>query len=63
VASLSPGAVLLSVCVEQIFEASESNFVDTNETGLICQELDANCDAMRKAVAELEAQVKGTTHT
>lgn len=59
VALLSPGAVLLSVCVERIFEASENNFADSEETGLICQELDANCDSVRKAVAELETQVKG----
>jgi hypothetical protein len=59
VASLSPGAILLKVCVERIFAASENNFADREDTSLICQELDANCDAMRKAVAELESQVKG----
>ena len=63
VASLTPGAVLLSVCVERIFEASENNFANHEEADLICQELDANCDAMRKAVAELETQVKGAAHS
>jgi len=63
VASLSPGAVLLSVCVERIFDASENNFANRDETDLICQELDANCDAVRQAVAQLETQVKGATRT
>jgi methyl-accepting chemotaxis protein len=62
VSSLTPGAILLSVCVERISQASENNLSNREEADLICQELDANCDAMRKAVAELETQVKGTTH-
>jgi len=61
VASRSPVAILLSVCAERISKASENNFADRAEAALICQELDANCDAMRKAVSELESQVKGVS--
>lgn len=63
VASLSPGATLLSVCVERISVASQANFANQVEASLICQELDANCDAMRRAVAELEAQVRGAARS
>jgi hypothetical protein len=38
---------------------TEEEKIQRDETDLICQELDANCDAMRQAVAQLETQVKG----
>jgi hypothetical protein len=59
VASLGPGATLLSQCVATIAEASQQSSTTPAETAIICEELNAHADDMRRAVAELTAQVKG----
>lgn len=59
VSNLGPGATLLGVCVERISEASKNKFSDPDEARFIIQELTANCNSMRTAVAELESQVTG----
>lgn len=59
--SLGPGATLLSVCVERIAEHSQQEKPDREEAGLICQELNAHAEEMRKAVLELLHHVQGSS--
>ena len=57
--SLGPGATLLSECVGRISEVSQGQTVDPMEAKIICGELDAHADSMRKAVLELAKHVSG----
>ena len=57
--SLGPGATLLSVCVERIAETSRSETPDPEQTVIICGELNAHAEDMRRAVLALAAQVEG----
>jgi hypothetical protein len=56
--TLGPGATLLSGCINQISEASRKG-MDQQTTTIICQELDAHAEDMRKSVVELETLVLG----
>jgi len=59
VRSLGPGATLLGVCAERIAEASQKKFSDAEEATIICEELSAHADDMRKAVLQLAYHVQG----
>jgi methyl-accepting chemotaxis protein len=59
VRSLAPGATLLSGCVEKIAEVTQQKTPNLEETSIICDELNAHADDMRKAVLELARQVRG----
>ena len=59
VRSLGPGASLLTGCVERIASVSQQERPDPEEAGIICDELNAHADDMRKAVLELARQVRG----
>jgi methyl-accepting chemotaxis protein len=60
VRNLGPGATLLGVSVERIAEASQSKTPSAEESAIICEELNAHADNMRKAVLELARQVEGS---
>lgn len=60
VKSLAPGADLLGVCAERIAVTSRSKTANPQDAEVICEELQAHCNDMRSAVAELVAQVHGT---
>jgi methyl-accepting chemotaxis protein len=57
--SLGPGATLLSNSVERIAEASRASSTTPEEAVVICEELNAHADDMRKTVGELIAVVSG----
>ena len=59
VRSLGPGATLLTGCVERIAMVSQQERPDPEEASIICDELNAHADDMRKAVLELARQVRG----
>ncbi|HZR80271.1 MAG TPA: hypothetical protein VFD92_04160 [Candidatus Binatia bacterium] len=59
VQTLGPGATLLGQCVASIAEASQRESTTPEEAAIICEELNAHCEDMRRAAAELTAQVKG----
>jgi methyl-accepting chemotaxis protein len=59
VRSLGPGATLLSGCVEKIAEVTQQQTPSAEEASIICEELNAHADDMRKAVLELARQVRG----
>ena len=59
VRTLGPGATLLSASVERIAENSQSKTANQEESSIICEELNAHADDMRKTVNELETLVKG----
>ncbi len=56
---LGPGATLLASSVNRIAEASQRGTTTPEEAGIICEELDAHADEMRKSVGELESLVHG----
>jgi hypothetical protein len=60
VRNLGPGATLLAVSVERIAEASQSQTPSQEEAAIICEELNAHADNMRKAVLELARHVEGS---
>jgi len=60
VRNLAPGATLLGVSVERIAEASQSKTPSAEESAIICEELNAHADNMRKAVLELARHVEGS---
>ena len=60
VRNLAPGATLLGVSVERIAEASQSQTPSQEESQIICEELNAHADNMRKAVLELARHVEGS---
>ena len=60
VRNLAPGATLLGVSVERIAEASQSQTPSAEESAIICEELNAHADNMRKAVLELARHVEGS---
>ena len=57
--TLGPGATLLSGCVNQISEASKKGSSDATTTAIICDELNAHAEDMRKSVDQLESIVFG----
>lgn len=59
VGSLAPGATLLSESVNRIAETSRSRTATPEEAEIICDELSAHADDMRRVVGELEMLVKG----
>ena len=60
VRNLAPGATLLGVSVERIAEASQSQTPSPEESQIICEELNAHAENMRKAVLELARHVEGS---
>jgi hypothetical protein len=60
VRNLAPGATLLGVSVERIAEASLSQTPSQEESQIICEELNAHAENMRKAVLELARHVEGS---
>jgi hypothetical protein len=60
VRNLAPGATLLGVSVERIAEASQSQTPSAEESAIICEELNAHAENMRKAVLELARHVEGS---
>jgi methyl-accepting chemotaxis protein len=56
---LAPGATLLTVCVDKIAESSRQPEPATGEVEMICEELNAHADSMRKAILELARHVEG----
>ncbi len=60
VRNLGPGATLLGVSVERIAEASNSQTPSQEESQIICEELNAHAENMRKAVLELARHVEGS---
>ena len=60
VRNLGPGATLLGVSVERIAEASQSQTPSAEESAIICEELNAHAENMRKAVLELARHVEGS---
>lgn len=60
VRNLGPGATLLGVSVERIAEASHSQIPSQEESQIICEELNAHAENMRKAVLELARHVEGS---
>jgi len=60
VRNLGPGATLLGVSVERIAEASQSQTPSPEESQIICEELNAHAENMRKAVLELARHVEGS---
>ncbi len=61
VRDLGPGATLLGVSVERIAEASHSQTPSQEESQIICEELNAHAENMRKAVLELARHVEGSS--
>jgi methyl-accepting chemotaxis protein len=61
VRDLAPGATLLGVSVERIAETSQSATPNPDEAAIICEELNAHADNMRKAVWELARHVDGAS--
>lgn len=61
VRNLGPGATLLGVSVERIAEASQSQTPSPEESAIICEELNAHAENMRKAVLELARHVEGSS--
>ena len=59
VRSLGPGASLLTGCVERIATVNQQERPDPEEASIICDELNAHAEDMRKAVLELARQVRG----
>jgi hypothetical protein len=59
VRNLGPGATLLASSVERIAETSQSATPDPEIASIICEELNAHAENMRKAVLELARQVEG----
>jgi len=57
--SLGPGAVLLSECVSRIAAAGQHSNSDDMESQIICEELNAHADDMRKAVYQLSIHING----
>lgn len=57
--SLGPGATLLGNCVQRISETTASREPDPVQAEIICEELNAHCDSMRRAVFELARHVEG----
>ncbi len=60
VGSLGPGADLLAGCVESISETSRGEATIPADAAIICEELNAHADDMRKAVRELVSLVAGS---
>ncbi|MSR46347.1 MAG: hypothetical protein EXS13_04680 [Planctomycetes bacterium] len=60
VGSLGPGADLLAGCVETISETSKGAATIPADAQIICEELNAHADDMRKAVRELLSLVAGS---
>jgi hypothetical protein len=60
VRNLAPGATLLGVSVERIAEAGQSKTPSAEESAIICEELNAHAENMRKAVLELARHVEGS---
>ncbi len=61
VRNLAPGATLLGVSVERIADASHSQTPSQEEAQIICEELNAHAENMRKAVLELARHVEGSS--
>ena len=57
--SLGPGATLLSECVGRIAESNKRQASGDVEAEIICEELNAHADDMRKAVYQLALHVNG----
>ncbi len=57
--TLKPGATLLAGSVKQISEASKQGVQDAMTTSIICEELTAHADDMRKTAQNLEVVVFG----
>lgn len=57
--TLTPGATLLSSTVGQIDDASRAGSQNAETTRMICEELNAHADDMRKTARELEVLVFG----
>ena len=61
VGSLGPGADLLAGCVETIAETSKGEATIPADAQIICEELSAHADDMRKAVRQLVSLVAGSS--
>lgn len=60
--SLGPGATLLSECVGRIASTGKRTSSDDVESQIICEELNAHAEDMRKAVYQLSIHVSGASN-